>query len=94
MDDFISVNEALPALNMLCDVKYKDIGSINKARLIANNHTHFYQWMGSESWHRSENGAIAIIPVEYVTCWRYNENVSENEVKEWFNSLPDSYEEQ
>ena len=82
MNDFISVYDALPALN--CLVEYKDThNNIRTTRIIMDREKHFLNWI---------NNAVSSAPwPKQVVSWRYVEadkTLREKEVKNWLESLP------
>jgi len=81
MNDFISIHNFLPALNMLCDIKLVN-GDIKKARLIQQSEqAPFLVWI--DNFVNKEGGTLAAIPPEFIEYWRYDENTNEDEFKKW-----------
>lgn len=72
MGNFISINDSLPGLNKCCDIKLHG-GSIKQARLIKDSKKHTIFWVDNNYKFSA-----------YATHWKYNENVGEQETKEWF----------
>jgi len=70
-NDFISINNALPKLNMLCDIKLPS-GDIKQSRFIYDTKTHTMFWVDNN------------YQFSYTDHWRYNKNASEEESKEFF----------
>ena len=71
-DNFISIDDSLPRLNVLCDIKINN-NSIKQARLISDSKTHTIFWVDNKYKFSA-----------YATHWRYNENAGDEETKEWF----------
>ena len=76
-ENFISVHEAMPPLNRLCEVKTIS-GSVHKARFFYDKKNYTFSWLRQRE---SDGVFIKVLPVE---IWRLIETVEEFE--KWLNS--------